>query len=204
MSSPKYMIITVAKCAPQQYGQAIEHLESQANYQKTGAGAATSRIGFVATGEHTGEIILFITYVVLICIDRAFGFFEKSEAYQGLIHDLAISVTLRNILRIEDVGLKNPSSDVPAYGVATRAKSAGLELDRLSAAVPHFENNGAMVFRYCTILTGPTAGHRLLVVGYPSMDAVERTYDTLRGSAEYNAILETHEVEWRNIIRVTG
>ena len=204
MSSPKYMMITVAKCAPQQYGQAIEHLESLANDLKTGAGAATTRHGIVATGEHTGQLILFQTYEELNGIDRAFGVYETSEAYQGLVHDLAISVTLRNILRIEDVGLKNPSSDVPAYGVATRVKSAGLELDRLSAAVPHFENNGAMVFRYCTILTGPTAGHRLLVVGYPSMDAVEKTYDTLRGSAEYNAILETHEIEWRNIIRVTG
>jgi hypothetical protein len=113
-------------------------------------------------------------------------------------------VTLRNILRIEDLGLKSPSSDVPAYGVVTRAVSPGVELEKMGAVVPHFENNGAMIFRYCTILTGPAAGHRLLVVGYPSMGSIEKTYDTLRGSAEYKAVLETHEIEWRNIIRVTG
>lgn len=198
------MMITVAKCAPQQYGKVIEHLDGLANDLKSGAGAATTRHGIVATGEHTGQFILFQTYEEMNGIDRAFGVYESSEAYKGLIHDIGVSVTLRNILRIEDVGLNSPSSDAPAYGVATRAKSVGLELDRMSAVVPHFESNGAMIFRYCTILTGPAAGHRLLVVGYPSMDAVEKTYDTLRGSAEYNAILETHEIEWRNIIRITG
>lgn len=133
-----------------------------------------------------------------------FGVYENSEAYKGLVHDIGVSVTLRNILRIEDVGLNIPSGDVPACGVVTRAKSAGLELNRMSAVVPRFENNGAMIFRYCTILTGLAAGQRLLVVGYPSMDAVEKTYDALKGSSEYNAILETHEIGWRNIIRVTG
>ena len=204
MSSPKYMMITVAKCSPQQYGQAIEHLESLATDLKSGAGAATTRHGIVATGEHTGQLILFQTYEEMNGIDRAFDVYEKSQAYKGLVHDIAITITLRNILRIEDVELENPSSDVPAYGVATRLKSADLEMEKVSAVVPHFESNGAMVLRYCTILTGPAAGHRLLVAGYPSMDAIEKTYDSLRGSAEYNAILETHEIEWRNIIRMTG
>ena len=204
MSSPKYMMITVAKCAPQQYGKAIEYLEGLANDLKSGAGAATTRHGIIATGEHTGQLILFQTYAEMNGIDRAFGVYETSTAYRGLIHDVEVSVTLRNIMRIEDLGLQSPSGDVPAYGVVTRAISAELEMERMRAVVPHFENNGALIFRYCTILTGPAAGHRLLVVGYPSMDSVEKTYDTLRGSAEYDAILETHEIEWRNIIRVTG
>lgn len=204
MSSPKYLMVTVAKCAPQQNSKAIELLESLANDLKAGAGAVTTRHGIIATGEHTGQLILFQTYEEMNGIDRAFGVYESSEAYKGIVNDIGASITLRNILRIENVGLNSPSSDVPAYGVVTRAKSAGLELDRLSAVVPHFENNGAMVLRYCTVLTGPAVGHRLLVAGYPSMDAVEKTYDTLRGSPEYNAILDTHEIEWRNIIRITG
>ena len=204
MSSPKYMMITVAKCAPQQYGDAIGHLEGLAGDLKSKAGAATTRHGIIATGEHTGQLILFQTYEEMNGIERAFGVYEESSDYKGLVHDIGVSVTLRNIMRIEDLGLQNPSSDVPAYGVATRAISAGLEMERMGAVAPHFENNGAMIFRYCTILTGPAAGHRLLLVGYPSMDSVEKTYDSLRGSPEYAAILETHEIEWRNIIRITG
>ena len=198
------MMITVAKCGPHQYRHAIEYLENLANDLKTGAGAITTRHGIIATGDHTGQLILFQTYDEMNGIDRAFSVYEKSSAYKGLVHELEVSITLRNILRIEEVGLQNPSSEIPAYGVATRTISAGLEMERMRAVVPHFENNGAMIFRYCTILTGPAAGHRLLVVGYPSMDAIEKTYDTLRGSEEYDSILETHEIEWRNIIRVTG
>ena len=204
MSSPKYMMVTVAKCAPQQYGKAIGHLEGLAKDLKSDAGAVTTRHGIMATGEHTGQLLLFQTYSEMNGIDRAFGVYEKSASYKGLVEDIGVSVTLRNILRIEELGLQKPSTDVPAYGVVTRAISRRLEMDRMAAIVPHFENNGAMIFRYCTILTGPAAGHRLLVVGYPSMDSVEKTYDALRGSSENDAILETHEIEWRNIIRITG
>ena len=197
-------MVTVAKCAPQQYGKAIGHLEGLANDLKSDAGAVTTRHGIMATGEHTGQLLLFQTYTEMNGIDRAFGVYEKSASYKGLVEDIGVSVTLRNILRIEELGLQKPSTDVPAYGVVTRAISRRLEMDRMAAIVPHFENNGAMIFRYCTILTGPAAGHRLLVVGYPSMDSVEKTYDALRGSSENDAILETHEIEWRNIIRITG
>lgn len=204
MSSPKYMMVTVAKCAPQKFSDAIGHLDGLAKDLKNDAGAVTTRHGIIATGEHTGQIVLFQTYEEMNGIDRAFGVYEKSSAYKGLVHDVGVSVTFRNILRIEDVGLKNPSGDVPAYGVVTRAISADLELKKMAAVVPHYEANGVMIVRYCTILTGPAAGHRLLVAGFPSMDAIEKTYDTLRGSAEYDAILKTHEIEWRNIIRITG
>lgn len=204
MSSPKYLMVTVAKCAPQKYGDAIQHLEGLANDLKSKAGAATTRHGINATGEHTGQLVLFQSYTEMNGIDRAFGVYEKSSDYKALIHDVGVSVTLRNILRIEDLSLQNTSSDVPSYGVVTRAISSELEMDRMGAVVPFFEKNGAMIFRYCTILTGPAAGHRLLTVGYPSMDAIEKTYDSLRESAEYAAVLETHEIEWRNIIRITG
>ncbi len=204
MSSPKYMMVTLAKCAPQKYAEATEHLRGLASDLKSGAGAATTRHGIMMTGEHSGQLVLFQTYAEMNGIDRAFGVYEKSASYKGLVQDIGVSVTLRNIMRIEDLALQKPSTDTPAYGVVTRAISRGLEMDRMSAMVPHFENNGAMILRYCTILTGHAAGHRLLVVGYPSMSAIEKTYDSLVGSAEYEAVLETHQVEWRNFLRVTG
>jgi hypothetical protein len=204
MPSPKYMMITVAKCAPQKYREAVGHLDGLCSDLKTGAGAITTRHGIIATGEHTGQIILFQTYDEMNGIDRAFGVYESSDGYKGLIHDVQVSVTLRNIMRIEDLGLSSPSTDQPGYGVVTRGISPDLQLDRMRACVPHFDAGGAMILRYCTLLTGPAAGHRLIVAGYPSMDAVEKTYDNLRGSPEYNAVLDGFEIEWRNIVRVTG
>ena len=67
-----------------------------------------------------------------------------------------------------------------------------------------FEDNGAMFMRYWTIMTGSNAGRRLLAVGYPSMDAIEKTYDALRGSAEYKTILEDIDLDFRDIVRIAG
>lgn len=204
MTNPNYMMITVAKCAPSFVSTAFEHLAVLAAELKSDAGAVSVRYGMIATGEHTGQLILFQTYEEMNGIDAAFGVYGKSSAYTSLTGGGDIAVTLRSILKIEDIGLQNPSTDVPAYGVVTRWGSADLHLDTLRQEVPHLENNGAMIMRYCTILTGTSAGRRLLVAGYPSMDAIEKTYTALRGSAGYNAFMEKIDVDFRNILRVMG
>lgn len=204
MTSPKYMMITVARAPGEHYSKAVELLGTLAEDLKKGAGAMTTRHGVIATGENTNHLIFFQTYDEMNGFDRAFDVYGKSKAYKSLMQDVGISLTLRNILRIEDVGLKSPSSDMPAYGVITRAISDNVEVKAMQGVVPHFENNGAMILRYCTILTGPAANHRLLVVGYPSMDSIEKTYDDLIGSPEYDKVMETHHVEWRNIVKVNG
>jgi hypothetical protein len=42
-----------------------------------------------------------------------------------------------------------------------------------------FEQSGAMLMRYGTLITGSNAGKRLAAVSYPSMDAIEKAYDGL-------------------------
>lgn len=204
MSSPKYMMVTVASCAPSFVSDALNHLGTLCEELKGQAGAATTRYGQMATGEHTGQLILFQTYAELNGVDAAFSVYQSSAAYKAIISSGHVAVTFRNILKIEDLGLKNPSTDVPAYGVTTRWGCPDLKLDEMRAEVHNFEDNGAMIIRYCTIMTGPAAGRRVLVVGYPSMDAIQNTYEALRGSAGYNALLQEFDMDWRNIIRVAG
>jgi len=204
MTSPKYMMITVAACTSSFIPKALEHLGVLTEELKRDAGAVTTRYGIIATGEHTGQIILFQTYEEMNGIDAAFDVYNNSAAYAGIVGSGHVSITLRNIVKIEDVALANPSSEVPAYGVVTRWGCPDLKLDALRAEVPNFESNGAMILRYCTILTGPTAGRHLLIVGYPSMDAIEKTYNDLRKSAGYNALLEEFDLDWRNIVRISG
>lgn len=204
MSSPKYMMVTVATCAQQFMGTALGHLGTLCGELQSQAGAATTRYGVMATGEHTGQLVLFQTYAEMNGIDAAFGVYGSSAAYKELVGHESVSVTLRNILKLEDLGLENPSPDVPAYGVVTRWGCPDLMLDAMRAEVPHFENNGAMILRYSTILTGPSAGRRLLTAGYPSMDAIEKTYEALRASAGYQKLMGTFDIDWRNIIRVAG
>jgi hypothetical protein len=77
-------------------------------------------------------------------------------------------------------------------------------IERMRGMVHLFEDNGAMFMRYSTIMTGSDTGRRLLAVGYPSMDAIEKTYDALRTSAEYMALVGDIDLDFRNIVRVAG
>ncbi|MBU57148.1 MAG: hypothetical protein CL392_11590, partial [Acidiferrobacteraceae bacterium] len=56
--------------------------------------------------------------------------------------------------------------------------------------------------RFGTLVTGSNAGNRLLGVTYPSMDAIEKTYDTLRVDANYQAALADFNINLRAIVRV--
>ena len=77
-------------------------------------------------------------------------------------------------------------------------------MDRVQKFVPLFEENGAMVMRYGTLMTGSNVGKRLLGVTYPSMDAIQKTYDTLQASDDYSAMLAEVDLDMRNIIKFVG
>ena len=204
MSSMNYMMVTVASCDISYKDQALQHIETLAADLKTTAGALTTRYGAVATGEYTGSLILFQGYEELNGIDHAFKVYTDSSDYQALISSGKLKLQLRNILKFEALQLSKPSPDTPKYGILTRFESADLMLDRMQQFVPLFEDNGALTMRYATIMTGDAVGKRLLGATYPSMDAVEKTYDALLASSDYKAILGEVDLNWRNIIRFFG
>lgn len=204
MSAIRYMMVTVAACAPSFLNDALKEVGALAEELKKDAGAAATRYGVLATGQHTGSLILFQSYGELNGIDRAFDVYGTSKHYKAIVASGHVTVSLRNIIRLEDVGLKAPSPDVPAYGVLTRWTAADPMVDRVRKMVPLFEKNGAMILRYGTIMTGDAAGHRLMGVTYPSMDAIEKTYDALRASDDYTAMLSDISIDWRNIVRIAG
>ena len=203
MSSAQYMMSTVAKCEPAYVEQALKHVGALVGDLFSKAGAAGARYGVIATGEHAGSIVLFQSYDDLSGIDKAFQVYADSSDYQSIITSGKISVSFRNIIKLEDVNVSNPSSDTPKYGVITRF-SGPLYLDEMSKMVPLWEDNGAMLMRYGTLLTGSHAGMRLLGATYPSMDAIEKTYDALRSSATYEKILTEIDLDMRNIVRFAG
>ena len=204
MTSTRYTMVTVAADDPGFLDQALEHTGALAEELKSSAGAMITRNGVIATGEHAGSLLLKQGYSELNGIDAAFHLYCKSDNYKALIGSGHLSVTLRNILKVEPVELKNQSTEVPAYGVLTRWGSDAVMAERMNDMVHLFEDNGAMFMRYWTIMTGSAAGRRLLAVGYPSMDAIEKTYTALRGSAEYQAMLGDIDIDFRNIVRIAG
>ena len=204
MTSTNYTMVTVAKVTPSFLDQALEHTGALAEELKASAGAVITRYGVIATGEKAGSLILLQGYAELNGIDAAFKVYGSSDNYQALIGSGNLSVTLRNILKVEAVELQNQSAEVPAYGVLTRWSAADAMVERMKGMVHLFEDNGAMFMRYWTIMTGSNAGSRLLAVGYPSMDAIEKTYNALRGSADYRAMVGDIDIEFRDIVRIAG
>ena len=73
---------------------------------------------------------------------------------------------------------------------------------RVDGAVSSEET--AMILRYGTLITGSAAGRRLLLVAYPSMDAIEKSYNSLRADPKYAAFIAKAEIDFRNIIRITA
>lgn len=203
MSNAKYMMSTVAACEPSYVAQALKHVGAFVGDLVSKAGSVGVRYGVVATGEHAGSLVLFQSYEDLTGIDKAFQVYAESSDYQAVISSGKLSVSFRNIIKLEDVNVSNPSTDTPKYGVVTRF-SGPLFLDQMSEMIPLWEDNGAMLMRYGTLVTGNQAGMRLLGATYPSMDAIEKTYDALRSSAIYEKILTEVDLDMRNIVRFVG
>jgi hypothetical protein len=197
-------MITNATCDRSYMEQAFKHVAAFVGDLKDKAGALGARYGVIATGNDAGNIALFQNYEDLNGIDRAFKVYADSPDYQAVITSGKVQVQFRNLWKVETLNQQNQSADAPAYGVVTRFASADLMLDRVQKFVPLFEENGAMTMRYGTLMTGNNAGKRLLGVTYPSMAAIEKTYDALQASDDYGAMLADVDLDLRNIIKFVG
>ena len=203
MPKPRYLMGTVAACEPAYLEQALNHVGGFVNDLLSKAGATGARYGVMATGPEAGSIVLMQGYEDLGGIEKAFQVYADSSDYQAVINSGKVSVTFRNITKLEDIDVANPSAEAPKYGVITRL-AGPLMMDRLPKLMRHWSDNGAMVLRYGTLMTGNNAGMRLMVAGYPSMDAIEKTYDALRDDAEYKKILTEAQISTRAIVRIVG
>jgi len=199
-----YTVITVAACEPAYAQEALGHVGTFVGELIENANCVGARYGVVGTGADAGSLILFQSYSSLGDIEKVFDVYAASSAYQAVITSGKVSVTLRNIIKLDDVQLSDPSTDTPSYGVVTLASGSSLTVERMKSIVPIFEQNGAMLLRFGTLITGSNAGKRLLGVTYPSMDAIEKTYDGLRTSADYQSVLAEARVERREIVRFVG
>ncbi len=199
-----YMMVTVAACEPAYAQEALGHLGTLVGELKDKADCVSARYGVIGTGADAGSLVLFQSYASLGDIEKVFDVYAASSAYQAVITSGKVSVTLRNIVKLDDVQLSNPSTDTPSYGVVTLVSGSNLTGERLKGLVPIFEQNGAMLMRFGTLITGSNAGKRLLGVTYPSMAAIEKTYDDLRANADYQSLMSEVKLERREIVRFVG
>ena len=75
-------------------------------------------------------------------------------------------------------------------------------LDCVNDTSSCFKDNGALTLRFGNLLTGSNVGNYLLGVGYPSMEAIEKTYDELSANSSYKKLMTFAKVNMRNIIKI--
>ena len=202
MSDTNYFVITVAKTDPAYFNTAVEQARSVIDDLKSKAGAITVTLGRIGTGEQTGAVALFQSYESLSGFEKALDIYAASSDYQAMMASGKVQVVMRNILKLHSVPFEQNPSDTMKYIVLTRAASPASSFETITQLAPIFADNGALTLRFGTLATGSNAGNRLLGVTYPSMDAIEKTYDALGTDANYQAALGSFNINLRAIIRV--
>ena len=202
MPAPNYFVITVAKTEPDYFNTAVEQANSVIDDLKSKAGAVTVTLGRIGTGEHAGGVALFQSYESLSGFEKALDIYASSSDYQAMMASGKVQVVMRNILKLHSVPFDQNANDTMKYIVLTRASAPASSVETIAELAPVFADNGAITLRFGTLATGSNAGNRLLGVTYPSMDAIEKTYDALGANASYQAALSTFDINYRGIIRV--
>lgn len=159
--SANYMVITIAACEPSYVQNALGHVGTLVGELMDRANCVGARYGVMGTGMDAGSLVLFQSYAGLGDVEKVFEVYANSDAYQAVINSGKLSVTLRNIVKLEDVQLSDPSAETPSYGVLTLVSGSGLTGERMKGFVPIFDQNGAMLLRFGTLITGSNAGKHL-------------------------------------------
>jgi hypothetical protein len=202
MAAANYFVITVARCDPTYVPTAMEQIGSVINDLKSKAGAIVVRAGIITTGEQAGSLALFQAYEGMDGFEKALDVYAASSDYAAMMASGKVSVVLRNLLKIHAVPFDQNTTKTPKFIVLTRATAADTMIDTVTQLAPIFADGGALTLRYGTLVTGSNAGNRLLGVTYPSMAAIEKTYDALATDAAYQAALSSFNVNLRAIVRV--
>ena len=205
MSKSSYVVLTVAS-VDFSYRQTMTKLMS--SYSKdliANAGAKGTRFGSIATGEHAGSLIFIQFYDNLDGYQKALEVQSNSNDFKEIMNSGKANIYLRNIATALPTKFEN-SSEYPKYIVLTRAEAAMSNKDKFlnctNDTASCFKDNGAITLRFGNLLTGSNVGNYLLGVGYPSMEAIEKTYDELLAHSSYKELMTFAKVNMRNIIKI--
>ena len=205
MSDTNYVILTVAS-VDFDYRETMTKLMS--SYSKDlieNAGAKGTRFGSIGTGEHAGGLIFIQFYVDLNGYQKALEVQANSNDFKEIMKSGKANIYLRNIATSLPTKFDN-SSEHPKYIVITRAESSMSNKDKFLNCINEtsscFKDNGALTLRFGNLLTGSNVGNYLLGVGYPSMEAIEKTYDELLAHSSYKELMTFAKVNMRNIIKI--
>ena len=205
MSNTNYVIMTVAS-VDFSYRETMAKLMS--SYSKdliAKAGAKGTRFGSIGTGEHAGSLIFVQFYDDLNGYQKGLEMQGNSSQFKEIMSSGKANIYLRNIATSLQTKFEQ-SAEHPKYIVMTRAEASMSDkekfLDCVNDTSSCFKDNGALTLRFGNLLTGSNVGNYLLGVGYPSMEAIEKTYDELSANSSYKKLMTFAKVNMRNIIKI--
>ena len=204
MSNTNYVILTVAS-VDFSYRETMTKLMSKHSKDLiANAGAKGTRFGSIGTGEHAGSLIFIQFYDDLNGYEKAIDFQSTSPIFKEIMNSGKADICLRNIATSLPTKFEN-SNEHPKYIVITRAEASMSDKDKflncINDTASCFKENGAKTLRFGNLLTGSNVGNYLLGVGYPSMEAIEKTYDELLTHSSYKELMTFAKVNMRNIIK---
>ena len=205
MSNTNYVIMTVAS-VDFSYRETMAKLMS--SYSKdlmAKAGAKGTRFGSIGTGEHAGSMLFVQFYDDLNGYQKGLEIQGNSSQFKEIMSSGKAKIYLRNIATSLQTKFEQ-SAEHPKYIVMTRAEASMSDkekfLDCVNDTSSCFKDNGALTLRFGNLLTGSNVGNYLLGVGYPSMEAIEKTYDELSANSSYKKLMTFAKVNMRNIIKI--
>ena len=205
MSNTNYVIMTVAS-VDFSYRETMTKLMS--SYSKdliAKAGAKGTRFGSIGTGEHAGSLLFIQFYDDLNGYQKGLELQGNSSQFKEIMSSGKANIYLRNIATSLQTKFEQ-STEQPKYIVMTRAEASMSDkekfLDCINDTSSCFKDNGALTLRFGNLLTGSNVGNYLLGVGYPSMEAIEKTYDDLSVNSSYKKLMTFAKVNMRNIIKI--
>ncbi len=205
MSNTNYVIMTVAS-VDFSYRETMAKLMS--SYSKdliAKAGAKGTRFGSIGTGEHAGSLLFVQFYDDLNGYQKGLEMQGNSSQFKEIMSSGKANIYLRNIATSLQTKFEQ-SAEHPKYIVMTRAEASMSDkekfLDCVNDTSSCFKDNGALTLRFGNLLTGSNVGNYLLGVGYPSMEAIEKTYDELSANSSYKKLMTFAKVNMRNIIKI--
>ena len=205
MSNTNYVIMTVAS-VDFSYRETMAKLMS--SYSKdliAKAGAKGTRFGSIGTGEHAGSLLFVQFYDDLNGYQKGLELQGNSSQFKEIMSSGKANIYLRNIATSLQTKFEQ-SAEHPKYIVMTRAEASMSDkekfLDCVNDTSSCFKDNGALTLRFGNLLTGSNVGNYLLGVGYPSMEAIEKTYDELSVNSSYKKLMTFAKVNMRNIIKI--
>ena len=205
MSNTNYVIMTVAS-VDFSYRETMAKLMS--SYSKdliAKAGAKGTRFGSIGTGEHAGSLLFIQFYDDLNGYQKGLELQGNSSQFKEIMSSGKANIYLRNIATSLQTKFEQ-STEHPKYIVMTRAEASMSDkekfLDCINDTSSCFKDNGALTLRFGNLLTGSNVGNYLLGVGYPSMEAIEKTYDELSANSSYKKLMTFAKVNMRNRIKI--